>query len=231
MAESVGSMLGDHASALTGAVGSLIHTAIENDNYAKDQAIERTRKTLAFPPTRMAQHILYQEPGEDGTPQNRIIKFDLLIPTFIMMNNEPIVITKYYIKSTFEASIKKATNIKSETEVSGGGSVGFLGLPSFNFDISEKLTVGHDSESSQHNTFDLEVEMGQGDPSLGYSEIVKAFVRCVNRVVDFICQSGLQNPTPIDESEAKKLNEQADVPITDFDATKDEGSSQPTETN
>ena len=210
----VGAMLAEHGSALDSVTSSLIKSAVVADGFAKDLAIERTRKVLAFPPTRMSQHIMSQVPaGDGGQPEFRIIKFDILVPTFLFVNNEPMVITKYAIRSTFEAMIKKSLQVKSETEVGGSGKVGFLGIPSIGFDFSEKLTVDHSSDSSQKNSFDLDVEMGQGQPSIGYLEIVKAFTRCVNKVVDYITTHGLQNPTAIDEAEAKKLQEEAEVPI------------------
>ena len=214
----VGAMLSEHGSALDVVVASQMKSAVVADAFAKDLAIERTKRLLALPPTRMVQNILAQVPGAEGEPEYRIVKFDLLVPTFIMVNNEPFVITKYAIHSTFEAMIKKTMNVKSETDVSVSGKAGFLGIPSIGFDITEKLTVDSGSESTQHNTFDIDIEMGQGQSSVGYIEIVKAFTRCVNKVVDFVCTQGLENPVPIDESEAGKLQEEAAVPVHELEA-------------
>ncbi len=225
--ENVGQLLSSHASALDSAVSSLIKSAIVADTYAKDCAIERTRQLLQAPPSVFEQYILYEAPGTGGTPEKRLLRFELLVPTFIFANNEPLVITKYTIASTFEAHIKKSLGVSSTTAMKGGVSSGFLGIPKFNFDISTSVTVDHNSESDQRNTFDLSIEMGQGQHAVGYVEVVKAFTRTINTIVDFICNESLDNPRPVSESEAQQLHEAANVPITDVSTTNDEAIAQP----
>ena len=227
MAENVGELLGSHASALDGAITSLVRTAIEADGYSKDLSIERTRKILKFPPTTISQHILYTVPGDDGKPQSQIVKFDIIVPSFIFIKNTPLIFKKYIIKSSFEAAITKKTGVKSETEVGAHGSVGMFGIPSIGFDISEKLTVNHDSEEKQSNSMDVEIELGQGDESFGYTEIVKAFVRCVNKVVDAVMQKGFENPAPLSDEEAKQLSEEANVPIVEASGAVDGKEAEP----
>ena len=228
MADNVGQLLGSHASALDGAIGSLVRTAIEVDSHSKDLNIERTRKILKFPPTTISQHILYTVPGEDGKPQSQIVKFDIIVPSFIFIRNTPLIFKKYIIQSSFEASITKSTGVKSETEVGAHGSVGMFGIPSIGFDISEKLTVNHDSEEKQSNSMEIEIELGQGEESFGYVEIVKAFVRCVNKVVDSVMQKGFENPTPLSDEEAEKLSKEADVPIVEASGAVDGKEAEPT---
>ena len=219
--KNVGEALSSHASALDSAIASMAKSAIEADSYSKDLAIERTRKVLKFPPTNLEQHIMYTIPGKDGTPEVRICKFSIQVPTFIFVDNKPFIFTKYVIKATFEASIAKHTGVNSTTDIGVSATPNFLGIPQVGFDIHEKLTVDHSSDEKQSNSMDVEVEMGQGETSFGYLEIVKAFVRGVNKIVDEVMNQGFNNPKALTDDEAKELSEKGNIPIVDASGSVD----------
>lgn len=225
MAEGVGAKLREHADGLSAALNSVVTTAVNADCLAKDRALARRREAFGLPAVKLDQHVLFYQPNPDNPdspPQYRIIKYFFIVPGVIFEDGIPLVITKVSVRSTFEAMIKKTFNVDSTTEASVSGSAGFLGIPSVGFDISEKVTIGYGSENTQHNTFDVDLEMGQGQAAFGYIEIVKALVRSINKIVDFATNQGVNNPMPISESEAQKLAAEADIDIEEVDATKSE---------
>lgn len=191
MAENVGQALSQHASGLGNAVNSLIKDAIVNDNFAKDAARLRRQEAFKLPSFDVDQKMKFTDPVTQ-TPQKIDIKME--VPGCISEDGIPLLIKKYRISSTFEAIIRKHHEIDSETNVHVGGKAGFLGIPKVSFDIAEKINTKDSADEKQHNTFDIEIEMGQGEPPVGYTELVKAFVRSSNRLVDYICHVSFQSP-------------------------------------
>ena len=224
--ENVGHLLSQHASGLSSAVKSLVTDAIVLDAHAKSLAFEQRKSAFKLPPVRMDQYMMYQEPNPDpnGKPQYHIIKFNLLVPGCVFDDGIPLVIKRYIIKSTFEAIIRKHSEVDSETNAHIHGKAGLFHFPSVSFDIAEKINTKNSTDQTQHNTFDIEIEMGQGEAAFGYIEIIKAYVRAVNKVIDAAFSKGIENPTPLSEDEAKKLSEEADVPIEE--ATAENGGEQ-----
>ena len=209
MAGGVGSMLSEHASGLSQAVSSLIDDAVIADNRSKDLAFNRRVKAMNLPPFKFFQRVVFDERQADNTTIKRMIEFSFLIPGVILEDGQALEIQKYKISSTFEAMIKKGSVIQSDTEAKGSVHSGFLGIPKVRFDITQKVSVNQSSDSSQHNTFDIDIEMGQSEASFGYVEVVKALTRAINQILNTALQSGLENPKTVSDEEAKQLEEGA----------------------
>lgn len=205
MAENVGELLKQHASGLSTAVKSLITDAFVADSHSKDLALDRRMKAFKLPPFEFSQHLVYDERQEDGSLKKQVVAYEFLVPGVMVEDGTTLEIVKYEIKSTFESIIKKTTGVQSETDTHAGGEFGGLAFPKIEFDITEKLTVNHNSEQSQHNTFDVNIELGQSDPSFGYIELVKAVTRSINQIMDILMKKGIENPEPISDEEAEKL--------------------------
>ena len=204
----VGAMLAEHASGLSEAVNALVTDAMANDNRQKRMAFELRKEAMALPAFEFHQHIVYDERQEDGSTQKRVVRYDLLIPGTILWDGRSLEIQKYDIKSTFEAMMKKVTHVDSGTEVGVHGKPGFLGIPKVSFDITQKINVSHDSESEQHNTFDIDIHMAQSEAGFGYTELVKALMRSINTIIDDVLKKGMENPVPISDEEAAQLTEE-----------------------
>lgn len=207
MAGSVGEMLTQHASGLSMALNALITDAIAADHHQKQLAFELQKEAMALPPFRFYQHIVYDERLPNDTVRKQVVTYELLVPSVILLGGHSLEIQKYNIKSTFESMIKKATGVQSDTTASVGAKAGFLGIPSISVDVTQKIAVNHSRENSQHNTLDVEIEMGQSEPSFGYTELVKALMRAVNTILDDVLKKGLTNARAISEEEAAKLQE------------------------
>jgi len=120
-------------------------------------------------------------------------------------------IQKYRIQSTFEATISKQREFSSDTEAHVSGEFGLFTPPKVKFDITEKIKVNNKDDETSHNTFDVEIELGQSDAEFGYVEIVKAMVRTINKLMDLLLQKGFENPQLISEEEAKALEDKSGV--------------------
>ena len=201
----VGAMLAEHGSGLSQVTKTLINDAFVADNQAKDLAFNRRIRAMEQKPFQFEQHIVYDERQADGSTIMRCVKYSLLLPGVILEDGRTLEIQKYEIKSTFEAMIKKATGIQSDTETKLHGKAGIFGIPRISFDITQKISVSHNRENTQHNTFDLDIQMGQSEASFGYIEVVKALTRAVNTILDDVLKKGMENPEPITAEEAEAL--------------------------
>ena len=213
MAENVGHLLDQHAAGLDHATTSLMKNAFINDNFSKVAMRERLKDLFKLPPVVFSEYMLYEDTvplapdapaGTVPQTQKKLIKWNFSVPGFIFDNGTGLEIKKYGIKSTFESMIKKHNELTSDTDAHIKGSFSLFSIPKISIDIAEKIHTGRTGDEESHNTFDIDIEMGQSDPSFGYIEIVKAFVRAVNRTLDIILSKG---GTPISEDEAKQLED------------------------
>ena len=215
----VGGYLKEHASGLGAAMTATTDVALSIHNRSQDAAFERRRKAFALPPIQMDENILFTRPKPDGSGgiDFYIIKFQFIIPGLLAEEGKALEITKFAIKSSFEASIIKHYNIKNETEVGIHGKVGiFAALGGVGIDVTNKLTAEYGGEDKQHNTFDVELEMGTGKPPLAYMLITKSIANAIDKVIEYATSQGLDNPQTISDSEAEKMSEEAKVPIEDI---------------
>ena len=211
MASNVGEMLREHGSGLASTMKAIVTNAVEADDHAKRLNHERTKEAFNWPNITVKHYVLYQ--NEEGKPT--VLRYTFQVPGVVIESGTPLVVKRVFIKSTFEAIIKKTTQIQSETEGKAHVKIGFLGIPSVSLDVTQKVAVTHGSEDNQHNTFDMEMELGQGEPAFGYIEIVKAIVTTIRNTSEFAMRQGLENPQVISEDEAKKLEEDSDTPVLD----------------
>ena len=191
MNDNVGHALSQHASGLGSAVNSLMMDAIVNDDHSKDLARVRRQNSFKLPSFEVEQDFEFTDPSSQ---QPQKVNVHIKVPGCMCEDGTPLIIKKYRIASKFEAMIRKHHEVNTETDVHGKVKSGFLGIPKISFDIAEKVHTTDSADETQHNTFDIEIEMGQGKPPLGYTELVKAFVRTTNKVVDYVCHISLQSP-------------------------------------
>ena len=223
MAENVGQLLSAHASGLSNAVRSLITDAFAADDQSKNLNMERLKEAFKLPPIHVKQHLVYDKPNAKGKLQKRLIKFDFLVPGCILNDGIPLIIKRYWIKSTFEAQIKKHNEVATQTEAHGHVKAsGLFHIPSVSFDIAEKVNTKNTGDESQRNTFDVEIELGQGEPAIGYVQLSEAIMKSINRILELILQDGGANAKPLTQNQAKKLSDDWDLPVEDWAGDEDE---------
>ena len=140
MAENVGQYLEQYSGGLGSTTDHLLGTIAKNHRKLTRINIQNTKELLALPPTKFSAYFLFQDKadGGDGSGngdnsgtgglQWKIIRFNMLVPTFVMVDDVPLRINKAEIKSHFEAFINKKFGVENTTDVHTGAefSGGFL---------------------------------------------------------------------------------------------------------
>lgn len=207
----VGAMLLEHGDGLSQTMDALITSAMASDFRQRKANWALRKEQLASPPVLYKQYIAFDRWNEKGEQEKVVVTYEFLIPGVLMADGRFLEIKKYNISSSFEAMIRSATTVQSDTEISAGASFGGLSLPSVNVDVTEKLSIGHDSESTQKNTLETSLEMGPSEPPPGMVNLMESMQRQVNTVLETALKQGMENPKPLSDDEAKELQKDPDV--------------------